>query len=46
VTRVTRRTNAAGQLVVYVRATRTGNVTLRITKSGYVATTSRLPVRR
>lgn len=43
---VTRRTNAEGRVVLYVRATRNGRVTVRITKSGYVPMTSRLNVRR
>lgn len=46
VTAVTRRTNAEGRVVLYVKATRTGRVTVRITKSGYVTSTSRLAVRR
>jgi hypothetical protein len=42
----TRRTNGEGRVVLYVRATRIGRVTVRITKSGYVSSISRLAVRR
>lgn len=42
----TKRTDAAGRVVFYVKATRNGRVTVRVTKSGYVPLTSRLNVRR
>jgi hypothetical protein len=42
----TRRTNAEGRVVLYVKAKRTGRVTFAITKSGYVRAIVRLAVRR
>ena len=46
VTAFTRRTNAEGRVVLYVKAKRTGRVTFAITKSGYVRAIVRLAVRR
>ncbi|HVD09195.1 MAG TPA: hypothetical protein VNB88_00975 [Gaiellaceae bacterium] len=46
VTAFTRRTNAEGRVVLYVKARRTGRVTFAITKSGYVRAIVRLAVRR